>query len=489
MSEIRPEEYTDASLHPDTAGWVAEIVRWTKPERVLEFGLGGGIGTRTILNSSTSVVVSAEHQQQWIDHARTWNDYGNRLLIVNYDAVPRNAQYDTVLIDGKDRYQCLVDCWELLTEDCLIILDDANRKTEQDIMRRWEEKFGITFRTVKIGRGIAVGYKKVVQNKVALLSNTKMLGGGERSVLKLIEMLERQGVTVEKYSLSPGVSCPGMEGWRDWRTCNQARQIWVMNDKMYRLQKEELSDFITVAQYATDMRIILNFVIGGLNRKTWLRWLNVKKVLFLNESKRVAWEQTCDALNKDIPTAVLPPPVDIERFLDSAATTERINIGTHGGRRTDDEGALYRGLLELPGAQFHFLPAPRNIVELSKADGHADRFHFHPKTNDVAEIIKFLSGLDIYLYHLSAGVHTQGPRTVIEAMAMGLPVVTDNCPHCGMRDRIVHGKTGFLCNDLEEMIHTVRVLASNAGLRAEIGGNAREAAKTMQPENWLKELL
>jgi glycosyltransferase involved in cell wall biosynthesis len=63
------------------------------------------------------------------------------------------------------------------------------------------------------------------------------------------------------------------------------------------------------------------------------------------------------------------------------------------------------------------------------------------------------------------------PIALIEAQAAGLPAVASRI--VGNRDVIVHGVTGFLANDDEELAHYTRLLINDAGLRRRMG----EAAK------------
>lgn len=327
----------------------------------------------------------------------------------------------------------------------------------------------------------------------AILCNTKMLGGGERSAQKMLEMLQKKGVNARGYSLHPdNKRCKGMELWEDWRICKVKRQIWVMNDKIYRLQKEDFSDFITVLQYAEDVRFVINFVHSGLCQREWLKYIPVKRVIFLNSTKEKDWLKKCKHGNDNIPTSVLPPPVDIDMFLNTfhgsfkVSHDSTVTIGSHGGKDASDSVDIYKNLGEKYNLNFKFLPGTH---ELKKAFKGKDNVRFYPKTSNVFDVINFLKGLDIYVYHLNPKSHTQGPRTVMEAMAMGLPVVTDDCLDCGMKDRIEHGVTGFLCNGKDEVVYYTSMLIEDEKLRYKMGQNALRAARNMQPEKWLEEIL
>jgi len=68
------------------------------------------------------------------------------------------------------------------------------------------------------------------------------------------------------------------------------------------------------------------------------------------------------------------------------------------------------------------------------------------------------------------------PVTVLEAMAMGLPVVATDVPGC--REAVVHGKTGFLVSprDIEGLVRAIQRLIEDPELRWRMGRAGRERA-------------
>lgn len=64
------------------------------------------------------------------------------------------------------------------------------------------------------------------------------------------------------------------------------------------------------------------------------------------------------------------------------------------------------------------------------------------------------------------------PNAVLEAMAMGLPVVASDIP--GNRDAVVHGETGYLAKDEVELLEYCLALADDPALRRRMGRAGRE---------------
>ena len=91
--------------------------------------------------------------------------------------------------------------------------------------------------------------------------------------------------------------------------------------------------------------------------------------------------------------------------------------------------------------------------------------------------------------HLHAIIHPSGeasenwPRFVLEAMAAGVPVITDN--RGGVCEMIEHGRTGFLCDTPEDMASAARGLAADESYRMDIAEQAREAVKGLSDPDYI----
>ena len=84
----------------------------------------------------------------------------------------------------------------------------------------------------------------------------------------------------------------------------------------------------------------------------------------------------------------------------------------------------------------------------------------------------FLSGLDCFIYRKHPQFFETCGTSILEAMAMGLPVVLFR-EGVGVAELIEHGQDGFLVDTEAEALACIDRLAGNPGLRASIGAAAR----------------
>ncbi len=71
------------------------------------------------------------------------------------------------------------------------------------------------------------------------------------------------------------------------------------------------------------------------------------------------------------------------------------------------------------------------------------------------------------------------PRTLLEAGAAGVPAVAASVG--GIPDVVIDGETGLLCppDDASELVNAIRRLATDAGLRSQMGRAAKERVETV----------
>ena len=87
----------------------------------------------------------------------------------------------------------------------------------------------------------------------------------------------------------------------------------------------------------------------------------------------------------------------------------------------------------------------------------------------------FLGSLDCML-QINGGARENWPRSGLEAMALGVPVVAEN--RWGWREMIRHGETGYLADTSAELAHHAGRLAHDEAHRLELAHRARTILET-----------
>jgi glycosyltransferase involved in cell wall biosynthesis len=107
----------------------------------------------------------------------------------------------------------------------------------------------------------------------------------------------------------------------------------------------------------------------------------------------------------------------------------------------------------------------REFLDRIRVLNLTDRIHFTGMRSDIPELLSILSVYTLPSYREGM------PRSVIEAMAMGLPVVATNIRGC--REEVVHGETGYLIppRSTEDLARAVIDLLADPG-RAQAYGSA-----------------
>ena len=166
---------------------------------------------------------------------------------------------------------------------------------------------------------------------------------------------------------------------------------------------------------------------------------------------------------------VLPPPVDLEEFFSIRPPYKStpVTIARHSSQ---GDSKYPNNIVDIvkdnPDKKFIFMPAPTfmpdlpNVVKCEKMP-----------------VKEFLSKASCFLYTLPENYTDQGPRVVMEAMAAGLPVITEK--RCGMKDSVTDKEGWFDVGIIKNL--TPQMLAQK-------GAAARERARTFKKEDWIKEI-
>ena len=87
----------------------------------------------------------------------------------------------------------------------------------------------------------------------------------------------------------------------------------------------------------------------------------------------------------------------------------------------------------------------------------------------------FLSFLSVYVYKTRESFLETCPLAILEALAAGLPVVAEN--RGGIRNLVVPGETGMLCDTLHEFHRAAQELLTSPEQLRQYSENARQWAR------------
>ncbi|MBR5597759.1 MAG: glycosyltransferase [Lachnospiraceae bacterium] len=118
-----------------------------------------------------------------------------------------------------------------------------------------------------------------------------------------------------------------------------------------------------------------------------------------------------------------------------------------------------------------------SLMELAKRSPYADRISFPGSVNNVKEHIKRAK-----LFVLSSNAEGM-PNALMEALALGIPCVSTNCP-CGGPKMLMEGKeNGILVpvGDSEEMAKAMKTILQDEELWEKYSKNAYDITKDLNP--------
>ena len=229
----------------------------------------------------------------------------------------------------------------------------------------------------------------------------------------------------------------------------------------------------------------VNYHLGGVGSQLAAPWtIGWEKYLFLNSSLEASFhERVIDAKTK-----ALAPPTDLSQYFNTRPNYDgNLRIVRHGSQGDakypkDFNAKVATILKEIPGCEIFLMPAPSFLEYPPSCNG---RVHLHQR--NVPPVKDFLAQGNVFWYHLPEGYTEGGPKVIMESMASGLCVVADN--HSGAKDRVTP-ETGWLCNNFEEHLQALKLLAAHPETREASGTLAREHAKQeYDPQNWIKEII
>jgi glycosyltransferase involved in cell wall biosynthesis len=169
------------------------------------------------------------------------------------------------------------------------------------------------------------------------------------------------------------------------------------------------------------------------------------------------------------------PPVDVSRFRrirDRSCRAGPMVVGRHS--RDDrlkyhpNDPSFFRCLAGL-GHQVR-IAGGTCLIPALRGNGLDEGITIEPVLRE--GVVEFLDGLDCFIYRIHPHLHETGGTSVLEAMAMSLPVVVFG-ERVGVAELIEHERNGFVVDTEEEALLCIERLAGNPALGQAMGAAAR----------------
>ncbi len=330
---------------------------------------------------------------------------------------------------------------------------------------------------LELDGAVVSGVPAKLRPLLRIVANTKCLGGAERSVVEIARMFVEKSWRVE---LTTPTNHPSPEVLAELPAEVKLNQhvtkpcdvlLFYASDLVFGFDELRFEPF---GQLEAKRKVMaLSYKIGKAPSEPWAQGWD--QYLFLSSALERGFLDKLDG--REVRTAVLAPPVDLDPFLavppDYSFPLQLARHSSQGGKKYPAD--LWPMIDELPAEiDFQFMPAPPGFDEPSRSN--CGCFPYDP---DHARVASFLSMSNCFWYLLPDGYTDQGPRVIVEAMAAGLPVIAEN--RDGAADRVTD-ETGWLLDSHDEAVDLIRSLTPE--ILVAKGAAARERALS-EFDKWL----
>ncbi len=353
--------------------------------------------------------------------------------------------------------------------------------TVEDVKRGIESYYDGGLLTKTEGEKVMLAEPKVMK----VVSNGKMLGGAERSMLEVIKMAQKEGYRVE-LATRGGPPCEAIE-----KKLNNVKitddvsgpcdiLLLYASDMIWDFHLPEFDVFNKVQ--AKRKIMALTYKVGSrIGKVPWTKGWD--KYIFLSIDLATGFSEDVGLGFSEPNIVILPPPIDLEPFFKvepdyyQSKHPRIMRHSSQGDLKYDPSinDIMGRSMY----ATFHLMPSPSFLdPELRGTNLRSYPYDFMP-------VPEFLAKGNCFWYLLPEGYTDQGPRVIMEAMAAGLPVIAEN--RDGAKDRVTP-ETGWLIDNHEEAVDIINSLTPE--ILEKKGEAARERARTeFRKERWIEEII
>jgi len=417
-------------------------------------------------------------------------------------------------------------CKQPIIDDGITVPSCMASITSQDVIRAIEKYYDGNLYTYlkrkEIKKSPEVEIIKREGKEINLLGNLNSAGGGEQSLCTIAKLLEKSGWKVNLYPMgSVHQNYKNLDlNIMEHNFSNGMRSsmkdglplLFYANDSTRKFVEEGQE----IVDKSSDVIIGINYINKPIPNCAWLsQSKKVKGIIFqnkekLNEFKRdqIGFEDTklinlygaidlnkflevCPAERKDSKDKLIILKhccADYRKYVtkESENKGDKVHIWQKKLAKDVDTKFYSRLLKEIDNVEFRFMAAHKELVEYFQHDNRMKFYSF-----DEISVTEFLKQGHIYLYRTSNLWRDNLPRGMIEAMAVGLPIIGE--PRDGPYDRIIHGENGMYACHYDEFKLHIKTLQRKEDMRREMGQFGKQYAKNhYNPKEWvsvIEELL
>ena len=345
--------------------------------------------------------------------------------------------------------------------------------------------------------------------KIALFISSLQKGGSERVMVNLAEYFYRQGTEVvvvtqykkeTEYDIIPEIRRVYSEPDEELLQGNRANKFMVRFRYLRNIWKTENPDVIlaflgknNLMAIATSRFLPVKTVVSVRGEPTMEYegriMQSLAKVIFrFADGIVLQTQRAMEFFPKSVQrkAVVLPNPLN-PLFLKKKQIAEKDNIIVAAGRLDDNKNhamlihAFARIASEYPNIKLIIYgegECREQLERLIEEKELTDRITLPGSVTDIADRIA-----KARIFTLTS--NTEGmPNSIMEAMALGIPVISTDCPCGGPATLIRDGENGLLIpvGDAYALADAMRQILSNPGLEHKLGEYAYKITEELTPE-------
>jgi ADP-heptose:LPS heptosyltransferase/glycosyltransferase involved in cell wall biosynthesis len=489
-------EFNGGALTQRDWEFICDAIKKYKVKSVLEFG--AGLST-LLLNDKVERVVTYEDKQGWIDKLKKLQPKSLIYLWDGKNFKDEGEVFDLAFVDGPSGDASREEATKIGASSAkVVIVHDAGREWAKKYQEQyiapyfdgpirgghrchlWIKKTSNETTNVPKKEEAPIASNIVDISKRELTVDSKFIkfvstargyGGCARSIVTIMDFLIKEGHKVEFIPFRNSVGSRELKEifktklkdvivTENYDTIKEDCDVFFMYGDDYIWEFKQPDVIETFSNISAKKKIMmLNYRRGPVGQVEWTKGWD--KYMFLNSIQ----EKELLKLIPDAKTKVLPPCAILDDFFGYVPDyTNGVRIVRHSsqgdtkfisehdpvitGDYTKEMATklITDALASRPDVSIAMLPGPSFINPM-------DRFTKFPRTDKPDVIADFLSKGNLFWYSLPPGYPDMGPRVIIEAMALGLPIIADNWG--GAVDRVTP-ETGWLCNSKEEMLEIIK---------------------------------